>query len=203
MQFEASHKRKFLSGDCLEQIWSDNDLREYVLGLNIGDWEFIQNNLLKTLSILAWIHWDEWSQLARILLKDRPYPDGPFDRLDRSLPHPNKATLARPDFLAKSYFADLFYEAQYIFLPIMLVENRDLEYPRDLRLPFISESESMGTGSYGNVTKVVVAKGQFRNTQGNVVSWVSAPTSSKYGHESNHRASSGETFGSQTVRVQA
>jgi serine/threonine protein kinase len=173
MKLEASHERKFISRDCLDQIWSNNDLRDYVLGLGIGDWSFIEGNLIKTLSILAWIHWDEWSQLAQIFASHTDSNNVP-DRLDKDLPYEDNALLARTDFLSDSYFAGRFYEDQFIFLPVVLIENRDLEFPRDRRLPFVSESESMGTGSYGTVTKVVVAKGHFMNAQGNTGSWVCA-----------------------------
>ena len=112
--------------------------------------------LLKIVSILVYIRWDSWSDFQSIFFQDDGSPRS--DRTDSALPL-NLETLAKSDFLGDD--AILFNEHQYAFLPIMIAENQDPCYGHNYRLPFTSESNDVDTGSYGEVTRVTIAKGQF------------------------------------------
>jgi hypothetical protein len=161
----------FISGDRLEHIWEDKDLRQFAVRLGIGDWEFIRQNLLKTISILVYIGWRDYSRVKEIF--SHKNAAGQLDRVDSNLPYTNIDKLRDSTFLSNSLIANHFYQNQYAFVPIQIEEGEDREYPRDSRLPFIRESEEWRTGSYGTVTKVVVAKKMYKTSQGNAVDWVS------------------------------
>jgi len=58
---------------------------------------------------------------------------------------------------------DQFYNRQFIFCPVVLQEDKEVEYRGDrqcCRLPF-SDSEILGHGSSGTVSKVTIPKGHF------------------------------------------
>ena len=154
---------RFITEYSLRKIWNGGLLRGLleVLGYEdnglVGD---ILMNLIKTISILVSIRWDEWPRFGGIFLE---YRDGAVlrhDRKDRALPH-SLQVLGDPSFLGKSWAVD-FSRMQSSFLPIIVEQGKIVTYPRTRPLPFIrSKREKIATGAYGVVTKETIAKYQF------------------------------------------
>lgn len=59
-----------------------------------------------------------------------------------------------------------FQTSQYVFLPIIIQENQDVEYLQDFRWPFTKESEAVSHKGSLTVHKEVIAPWQFRDING-------------------------------------
>jgi serine/threonine protein kinase len=158
------------------ELWQEED-PQTLMPCNI---DIPGKELLKVVSILVYIHWNSWSDFQSIFFDDDGSPRS--DRRDTALPL-SLETLANSDFLGD--YAILFNEHQYAFLPIVIAENQDPRYGNRYRLPFTSESNDVDTGSYGEVTRVTVAKGQFcfagdKIVNGSVSRW---PEYSLFGYQ--------------------
>jgi hypothetical protein len=164
LQHEDAAK-PFITEDQTRRIWvhllnghtydsEENDDPETSLPRDI---DIPEKELLKVVSILVYIHWKRWSDFRAIFFDESGSPR--IDRTDNALPFTLEA-LEKPHFL--SNYANLFYDNQYVFLPILIKEDRDLVVEHNYRLPIILESRDVDTGSYGEVTRVAIAKGQFR-----------------------------------------
>jgi hypothetical protein len=154
---------RFITEHSLRKIWNGGLLTGLleVLGYEdnglVGD---ILMNLIKTISILVSIRWDEWPRFSGIFLEYRDVAVLRHDRKDRALPHPLQV-LGDASFLGKSWAVD-FSRMQSSFLPIIVEQGKNTTYPRTRPLPFIrSQTAKIATGAYGVVTKETIAKYQF------------------------------------------
>jgi hypothetical protein len=155
---------RFITEHSLRKIWNGGLLTGLlqVLGYDednglVGD---VLMNLIKTISILVSIRWDEWPRFAGIFLEYRDRAVLRHDRKDRALPH-SLQVLEDGSFLGKSWAVD-FSMMQSSFLPIIIEQGKNTTYPRTRPLPFIrSKREKIATGAYGVVTKETIAKYQF------------------------------------------
>lgn len=161
---EGDTNRSFITEDQIHSIWdrllstdfsepgmpNDNDV-PMPRDINTRGKE-----LLKIVSILVLIHWDHWSDFQSIFFLTGGLPR--LERTDAELPFTYEV-LKQPDFLGG--YATLFRDNQFAFLPIIIEEGHDQVYTQNYRLPIVSESKDVETGSYGEVTQVSVAKGCF------------------------------------------
>ena len=154
----------FITEDQIDNIWyrllnshayesEENSDPEALLPRDIA---VPEKELLKVVSILVYIHWKHWSDFRAIFFDEAGSPR--IDRTDSALPFTLEA-LKKPHFLGD--YANLFHDNQYVFLPILIKEDQDQAFEHNYRLPIISESRDVDTGSYGEVTRVAIAKGQF------------------------------------------
>jgi hypothetical protein len=156
--------KPFITEDQTRSIWNhllnghaheskENDDPDNVLPPDIA---IPQKELLKVVSILVYIHWKHWSDFRSTFFDEAGCPR--VDRVDAALPFTLEA-LRKSDFLGD--YANLFHDNQYAFLPIVIKENKDQAFDHNYRLPITSESRDVDTGSYGEVTRIAVARGQF------------------------------------------
>ena len=153
-----SPAERFISQTSLKEVWTSDNLRKF---LNILNREtdpqiihYVRSNLIKTLSILVIIKWDQWTRFSKIFLEDRN------GRGDDALPFTFSA-LEDESFFGKS-FAQEFFNMQYTFLPIIIEQGENQIYSRSRPLPFIkSKRRQIAVGGYGVVTKEVIARDQF------------------------------------------
>ena len=157
-QFACEHKLKI--------VWDKDHRLEKLLGkhLSLEQLEFVRENLIKVLSTLIWIDWHRWTEFQRIFL-DHYDGEGRRDRLDNSFPIEDGDKLAHSSFLADSASARHFRVHQHVFLPIFIEEHEDQTYPKTRRLPFVNESGDIREGSYGRVSKEIVACRYFVHKQ--------------------------------------
>lgn len=152
---------KFVPYASLEAIWSGPRLREFVdlirPGFDHHRVRFVKENLLRTLSILVYIGWPYWESFAVVFLHHRD-SHGKLDRLDDRIPHYTSEALCA--FLG-DFHAERFLTERCTFCPIDLEEGKAIYFNGDWRLPFVAESEQIGAGGYGQVTKEVIAKRHF------------------------------------------
>jgi hypothetical protein len=152
---------RFISQRALCDIWRDR-LRDFLRILGYTDdlaLCYIRDNLLKILSILVAIEWRQWNKFTGIFLASMHVPHA--CRLDESIPF-TLEDLEQESFLGDR-MGEMFFTTQYAFIPIVIEEGKVMEYPAWKRLPFIqSERKHLGKGSYGLVTKEVIAVNQFR-----------------------------------------
>ena len=136
---------------ALEEIWTLDCLGKFLDILDIAcDALYVWRNLIKVLSILVAIRWDDWSRFENIFL------DGGRGRVceDTSLPFALSA-LEEDSFLGKSFVSD-FLNVQHAYIPIVVEQGESKTYPRTRPLPFLkSRSSQIGAGGYGVVTKEV------------------------------------------------
>ncbi|KAF4626892.1 hypothetical protein G7Y89_g11265 [Cudoniella acicularis] len=155
---------EFICNVDIESIWTLDRVKRLSKGLS---WDKdglhikAQSEYRKILSILVWIHWNDWDDIKADFL-DRNYrsdADLPFDTCEGIL---NNHPRSRQEFLRK----------QYVFIPIVLVqENRGQataqpEYGKLYRLPFL-KSKKIKSGAQGDVTKELVAAKHLLFTSGN------------------------------------
>lgn len=155
---------EFITYHDLREFWTERQLREFIRIMEIGvtreSIALIRGRFLRTLSILVLIRWNEWRNFNQIFLLPPGNGCSEQGRSDDRLPYrlPELET-----FLARSFAHD-FHGKQSIFCPIEIKEGEDMTWDRSWRLPFISdESKPCPPGSYGEVTKEVIAVGQIRH----------------------------------------
>ncbi|KAK2803436.1 hypothetical protein FQN51_003543 [Onygenales sp. PD_10] len=160
---------KFITLHDLDQIWSNSclaTLGELVDGKRFDEEtvDFIRRNLLRTLSILIHIRWDEWQKFGNMFVRHTDDTGAP-DRVDEKF---EVATLFDLEgILEDNSWASLFYDQICTFYPITIKEGESHEPARNERLPFINgESLLIGQGAYGKVTKETIAAGQFIPSEG-------------------------------------
>jgi hypothetical protein len=152
----------FVPQKAIREIWPSDRVRQF---LSIFDYEpddetlrYIRDHLLKILSILVAIDWGEWIRFRSVFLE--PMKDPRHCRLDGSIPFP-LVDLEDEAFLGE--WGEIFYTTQHAFAPIEIKQGEVNYYPSWMRLPFIrSKSERLGKGTYGSVTKEVIAVHQFK-----------------------------------------
>ena len=158
------HRRRnpremFITISSLQNHWTEQRLASFIQTMNLEGLEesqisLIQQHFLRTLSILIWIRWNRWPEFGQIFLPT----EGREDRSDERIPW-------RSDELQPilGSFSDSFLFHQPVFCPVEIQEGEDIEHNDDWRLPFINEeSENVGAGAYGRVTREVIAVGQLR-----------------------------------------
>jgi hypothetical protein len=153
----------FAGAEDLERIWKISRLEQLSKGLDWSDPELLehaQRYLRKVLSTLVWIGWDDWPKFGRLFLKHYG-ANNKFDRWDDMLP------LHDTSFLPTEQLRTFFRNQQYIFAPIVIMEDDDeddkadyMQFSEKHRLPFL-QTEEIGQGGSGTVTKAQIGAGQF------------------------------------------
>ncbi|KAH0559802.1 hypothetical protein GP486_003678 [Trichoglossum hirsutum] len=148
---------KFVTAKSLQEVWRF-ELERFLEDLGLGDqeqWEFVDTNLLKTLSILVYMRWDNWSKFTEVFMKDGQFRK---DRVDSKLPY-QLTTLRDKSFLGG--WGSSFIDHQYIFIPIVLTQGKIETYRTERRLPLNTGSKELGSGAFGKVTEEVIPPGQL------------------------------------------
>lgn len=165
--YQATYKRdrpseKFVPYACLEDIWTDVRLGKFIdlfrPGFDRVLIPLVKESLLRTLSILVYINWPDWSLFGPIFVHHRN-ARGERDRLDD---HLHRYTLEALNVFLDPIRADHFLAERWTFCPIVLEEGTTQHFSSDWRLPFVNpEPTPIGSGGYGQVTKEVIASRQF------------------------------------------
>lgn len=122
--------------------------------------EYIRQYLFKVLSILVYIEWIDLPNFDREFVSHVD-GNGRWDRQDKDLPldiqtignYHNANTLARD-----------FRRDQYKFIPIIIKEGRDEDYPTEKYvLPFCNGAKVIGEGSFFKVYETTIPCGQFES----------------------------------------
>ena len=141
----------------LEQVWADRPLSQIFPSYDSEDWEDIRENYMCVLSILVYIGWTDMSRFRPLFLREPGHDDANLPFTDLT-------------FLGTS--GHMFSLHQHEFKPVV-IEERNERYiqniPTERRLPFIHEPKIMGNGSYGSVTKRIIATRCLRNEENNKV----------------------------------
>ncbi|KAG0651751.1 leucine-rich repeat receptor serine threonine-kinase, partial [Hyphodiscus hymeniophilus] len=151
---------RFISLKALEEIWTPACLEGLLdildIDYDIDSALYIRTHLIKVLSILVAIRWDDWSRFESVFLeRERMRVRG-----DSSLPFALSA-LEDNSFLGMSFASD-FLNVQNAYIPIVVEEGESKTYPRTRPLPFLkSQSSQIGAGGFGIVTREVLARHQF------------------------------------------
>lgn len=153
----------FASAEDLERIWEISRIEQLSKGL---DWsgpkllDRAQKSFQKVLSTLVWIGWDDWPEFGHLFLDHRDV-NNKLDRWDDALP------LDDTTFLRTEQLRTFFRNQQYIFAPIVIIEDDDdddkadyMQFSEKHRLPFL-QTEEIGQGGSGTVTKAQIGAGQF------------------------------------------
>jgi hypothetical protein len=160
--------KRFVTKHSQELVWKESDnlwtLSSFAK-LGFDNTQLLEKNFLQTISILVSIGWREWSRFGDIFIDHRE-TDGDRDRTDNAIPKYTFELLAQPGFLGKPGPARRFLEERYAFCPIVVREGTSLTLEKGWRLPFIEEEVEIGRGSYGAVTKEVIAVRHFQSGSG-------------------------------------
>jgi len=160
--------KRFVTKHSQELIWKESDnLRTLSRHAKLGfdNTDLLEENFLQTISILVSIGWREWSRFGDIFIDHRE-TNGDRDRTDNAIPKYTFQLLAEYGFLGRPGLARRFLEERYAFCPIVVKEGMSLTLEKGWRLPFIEEEVEIGRGSYGAVTKEVIAIRQFQSQSG-------------------------------------
>lgn len=155
--------KDFVTQHDLENVWTSSRLKELFTGLIWAGDQFLDSareKRTKILSILIKIRWNRWEDFKRVFV------DSP-GMLDTDLPISDIQVLENA--LGDAPLAFEFQTSQYVFLPIIIQENQDVEYLHDFRWPFTEESKEISPNSPKGslpVHKEVIAPWQFRDVNG-------------------------------------
>jgi hypothetical protein len=133
MQQRNHDSKRFVPRDSLEDIWTEQRLREFAQQNKcFHDQEIphIRACLLQTISILVQISWDGWQDVRSIFLDC----DGPTDKRIRTY---DLQMLEDETFLGDAAWAGLFLDNRYIFCPLEIEEDMNGKFPEGWRLPFL------------------------------------------------------------------
>jgi hypothetical protein len=168
--FQDNRLQSFITRERLLEVWLNNEdgsrpLDELQLYIRISQ-RNILDHLLRVISILVFIFWDDCSSLADHF----GFESNKFT--DRNLPlSPEQC---KKVFSHSPYYQAEFHQAQFAFVPVFIEQNKYLRLRNpNLRLPLSFEGQPNETGSYGTVTKVTIAKGYFLKEDGAVHNRVS------------------------------
>lgn len=166
-RFVDNVDKSFITSEDLQRVWGESvdsfrDMQT-ATGMNFGGSGVPFSDCMKVISILIMIDFKPWRLVSGIIANGLRDVDLPFHFEDLSSHWfkfvENNVHLARS-----------FVNQQYAFCPIVIEKGRDLrQLDRHLRLPLVSE-ELVGEGTYGAVFKVKIAKGYFREQNGNTYS---------------------------------
>jgi hypothetical protein len=157
--------KKFVCKSDLDRIWDLSRIQQLAKGLDWCDPPSVsqaKTNFLCVMSTLVWIGWDHWNGFGVLFLRHKDSSGLP-DRTDEELP------LKHTSFLSSEQFKLSFKEEQYIFSPVIILEDDPdddaddadfVEYTDKHRLPFV-HTEYLARGGTGTVTKEEVAPLHF------------------------------------------
>jgi len=153
----------FASVEDLEMIWDKSRLEQLSKGLDWSKPDLLdraRKYFRKVLSLLIWIEWDDWPEFGNLFL-EHIGANRRLDRWDDALP------LSDISFIQTEQIRTRFRNQQYIFAPIVIIEDDDEDDKTDYkqfsekhRLPFL-QAEEIGQGGSGTVTKALIVAGQF------------------------------------------
>ena len=150
MHHNQNPSKMFISDSELRAVWQEYTLSSIFPARRwtLEQWQRIRTEYLKVLSILIWIDWTPLAENFRaVFFTNR-------DRSDAKLPF----SLEKLAFLGGS--ALTFFQSQFAFLPVV-IQDLDEMFVHNLkpleRLPFIQEACDIGSGGFGDITKVVIA----------------------------------------------
>lgn len=172
----ATHQREspkfaFIPYAKLKEIWGDDLLAKFLdhqqIELDKDQINTAKENLLRTISILLVIGWTDWWRFKDIFF--------PADsnlacrRRDTNVLSFEWSELVEPSFLGgnKNNLIVLFIQKRWEYFPLELKEGSRTKVHGESRLPFIHEPVVCGRGCYGEVTKEVIARGQYMVWRGN------------------------------------
>ncbi len=156
----------FITADAVKQVMTKERVRDLLKGLGLEDQEqlsIVWNHSRQILAILVTIKWNGWPKFKEIFLRELD-PLGRPRRGDHQLPFLDLT------FLEEDVRED-FDEAQSLFRPIIIQENKHLIYGERHRLPFL-KSRQIGDGGFGVVTEELVERKQIKYSNGAVNSKV-------------------------------
>ena len=151
--------RRFITADAVKQIMTSERVNLLLKGLRPKQLERAEKYLRQVLSILVYISWNGWPRFEEIFLRE-------LDPFERPVRGDHQLPFLDLTFLEED-IRETFEDAQYLFRPIIIQENKHLTYTEKHRVPFL-ESEPIGDGGFGIVTKVVVEKKQIEYNTGTV-----------------------------------
>ena len=152
---QSNQPTAFILEADLKEAWEGHTLQSIFPGWKEDDLQEIRNRYRKTLSILIVIN---WHGLQDDLFGEEFF--GHSDRRDEDLPFVE----SQCKFLGLG--AHLFEVWQHAFMPAIIesYENAHIQIIEPhRRLPFISEGEYMGSGTYGTVWKRSIARGCYHD----------------------------------------
>jgi hypothetical protein len=160
-------REDFITSVALSEIWTSDRLGQFLRIVEIPNVDkiapHIRQHNLQILSILVAVGFRHWERLPNILEQhqDDCIPFSFTDLKDNS-------------FLGSDSY-DYFHRIQESYRPVVIQEGEIQECPSSRRLPFIrKESKYLGEGSYGKVTKEVIAIGQFKYNKSQTRNMVSS-----------------------------
>ena len=149
----TKRKLRFITADAVRQILTTERVSLLLEELGPRHVDRACKYLRQVLAILIYIKWDGWPQFEETFLRELDSFERP-KRGDHHLP-----------FLDLSFLeedvCEEFDDAQYLFRPIIIIENTHHTYSEKYRLPFLS-SEAIGDGGFGVVDEVMVEKNQMK-----------------------------------------
>jgi hypothetical protein len=152
----GTHGAEFISSRALCDIWHFL-IAEFldIIAPNIArnDISYIWENLLSIISVLVRIRWPDWHRFPSLFMEHMRDPI--LRRSDNDIPF-EKSDLC--DVALLGTHGEAFWNTQYLFHAITIVEGEPAEYPRSRPLPFLGKQrEKLGQGSYGVVWKETIA----------------------------------------------
>ncbi|KAJ8131323.1 hypothetical protein O1611_g2301 [Lasiodiplodia mahajangana] len=169
----------------LREIWNEDELREFVMPVNLTDQQiqFAQKNLLRTLSLLAYIGRRDLGQVILQWIQDEKNFDEILHGLEYETLFPNRPPSKGPASespAAREYFLQEvhFQGFRKYFTAVVLTEGKDTTLQHGQVMPLVSQiivgsgmgGDIMGheipwghlvRGNTSNSTKVLVAKKTF------------------------------------------
>ncbi|KAL3455337.1 hypothetical protein BJX64DRAFT_297730 [Aspergillus heterothallicus] len=158
---------RFAPYNELADIWTDDVIRRFAgyeriripSPFTVDD---LRRDFLQTLSILLYMHWDDWPHFDTLFLLHRG-PDQRLDRTDRHIQDYDVQALTSHNFLGP-IAGNGFYNHRQLFCPVNIIENDDLVKESGWKLPFLyGKSELCGSGGFGRVKKEVIAARHYRS----------------------------------------
>lgn len=164
---ESPYPVAFIPYAKLKKIWGGDRLVNFVndkgLGLDPDQIAIAEQDLLQTISILLAIEWKDWFRFKAIFFP--PDEELASRRRDKNIPGFKLSELRDPSFLdGDVHRINLFLQVRWEYCPLVLEEGPPMELdsqPGGWRLPFTQEPERCGSGGFGEVTKEVIAPGQY------------------------------------------
>jgi hypothetical protein len=176
---QNAHKR-FIGKKTLQDIWKTVfqqpnqhaiDADSYIY--QIRD-QLIENqddqSLLILASVLVWIDWNDWDNFSALFTDEN-------GNARFQLPLDEDTAI---DVLGSKGLN--FCDSQPIFLPVTISEGENLRFLVGDRLPFEERECKTSAGVSGTVKKIVVARGYFRDSNGNTNPQVGNLHSTKITH---------------------
>lgn len=157
---------RFITADAVKRVMTKERVGHLLEGLGFEDQEqlnIVWNHSRQIIAILITIKWNGWPRFKEIFLRE-------LDLLGRPRRGDHQLPFLDLNFLGEDVRED-FDEAQYLFRPITIQENRHQIYSEKHRLPFL-ESREIGYGGFGVVTEESVERKQIKYNNGVVNSKV-------------------------------